>query len=120
MHNVVQEIDSPEEMSERTPTRGAVTRTNRREAPAQYGGEHFDPTPLEIKVIALTAAGYSRQERARLLGMSRRTLHLHLLNIYSRLQVEGELEMVLFALYHRLIDTGEKSSPCVGGLPTRV
>ncbi len=120
MQNVAQEIDGHGGRRERTPTRGAITETNQREAPLQSGGERFDLTSLEMKVIALTAAGYSREERARLLRMSRHTLHLHLLNIYGRLHVEGELELVLFALYYRLIDTGEKSPPCVGNLPTRV
>lgn len=120
MHNVVHEIDDRGRRGKRIPTRGAVSGTNQHEAPTQPGGERFEPTPLDIKVIALTAAGYSREERARLLGMSRHTLHLHLLNIYSRLQVEGELELVLFAIYYRLIDTCENSSPCAGNLPACV
>jgi len=59
-------------------------------------------TPLERQIIALTAAGHSHEESANTIGISERALQLHLKDIFDKLDVACEFELILFALYHRL------------------
>lgn len=65
----------------------------------------FGLNPLEKQVIALTVAGYSRKESAKRIGISVPTMRLHLTSIRDKLQVSNQLEMILFAIYHHVIDT---------------
>jgi DNA-binding CsgD family transcriptional regulator len=60
---------------------------------------------LEQYVVALTIAGYSREETAKRIGISKTALRLHLKSIYDKLGVSNQFELVLFALSHQLIDT---------------
>jgi DNA-binding CsgD family transcriptional regulator len=65
----------------------------------------FDLTPFERQIIALTVAGYSSQESAKRVGISEPALKRHLSKICDKLRVSNPLELILFALHHRLIDT---------------
>jgi DNA-binding CsgD family transcriptional regulator len=73
------------------------------------GSRRSDLSPLEKRFIALTMAGYSRQQRAKIIGISESTLRRRLLSICDKLDVAGELELVLFALHYQLLDTAEVS-----------
>ena len=64
----------------------------------------FGLNPIERQLIALTVAGYSSEESTRRLGISESALRQHLMNIFGKLQVSDRLELVLFALYHRLTE----------------
>jgi len=66
---------------------------------------HFGLIPLEKQVIALTVAGYSSEESAKRIGISEPALRSHLTSICEKLRVSDQFELILFALYHQLIDT---------------
>jgi DNA-binding CsgD family transcriptional regulator len=61
-------------------------------------------TPLEKRALALTLAGYSLQESTERLGISQQDLGLQLEGICNKLRVSNQLELLLFALYHQLVD----------------
>jgi DNA-binding CsgD family transcriptional regulator len=71
----------------------------------------FGLIPLEKQVIALVVAGYSNAETAKRIGIREHAIRLHLTGICDKLRVSSQLELVLFALHHQLIDTLEISPP---------
>ena len=81
-------------------------------SPVESGRKNLGLTPLEKKLIALTVTGYSSEERAKRIGISSPALRLHLTSIRQKLRVSNQFEMILFALYHQLVDTNGISPPC--------
>jgi len=61
-------------------------------------------SPLELQIIALVAAGFTRKESACRMGVSEHTFRHQLNNLLDKLRVSNRLELVLFALHHRLIE----------------
>ena len=57
-------------------------------------------------------AGYSIEQSAKRIGISEPAFRLHLTSICDKLRVPNQFELILFALYHQLIDTYEISPPC--------
>lgn len=68
------------------------------------GGRDFGLTQRERQVIALVGAGYTNKDLARELGISENTAKHHLTNVFDKLGVSNRLELVLFAVEHRLIN----------------
>jgi DNA-binding NarL/FixJ family response regulator len=68
------------------------------EAPRNFG-----LTSRELQVVALIVAGYTNKDLARKLGISEHTAKHHLTNIFDKLGVSNRLELVLFAINHKLI-----------------
>ena len=66
--------------------------------------QDFGLTPRERQVIALVGAGYTNKDLARELGISENTAKHHLTNVFDKLGVSNRLELVLFAVEHRLIN----------------
>jgi DNA-binding NarL/FixJ family response regulator len=64
----------------------------------------FGLTSRERQVIALIGAGYTNKDLARKLGISEHTAKHHLTNIFNKLGVSNRLELVLYAIDHRLIN----------------
>ena len=64
----------------------------------------FGLTSRELQVIALIVAGYTNKDLARKLGISEHTVKHHLTNTFDKLGVSNRLELVLFAIDHRLIN----------------
>jgi len=64
----------------------------------------FGLTAREVQVIALIVAGYTNKDLARQLGISEHTVKHHLTNVFDKLGVSNRLELVLFAIDHRLIN----------------
>jgi DNA-binding CsgD family transcriptional regulator len=64
----------------------------------------FGLTALEEQALSLTVAGYSSRESALKLSTTEQALGLNLVNIYKKLKVSNRLELVLFTLYHDLVD----------------
>lgn len=60
---------------------------------------------VEKQIIALTVEGCPCEETARSLGITQPALALHLTSIYDKLHVSNQFELILFALYHQLIDS---------------
>jgi len=68
------------------------------------GSPAFGLTSRERQVITLIVAGYTNKDLARKLGMSEHTAKHHLTHIYDKLGVSNRLELVLYAIDHRLVD----------------
>jgi DNA-binding NarL/FixJ family response regulator len=64
---------------------------------------NFGLSSREIEVIALIVAGYTNKDLARKLGISENTAKHHLTNIFDKLGVSNRLELVLYAVDHRLV-----------------
>ena len=65
----------------------------------------FGLTPREKQVVALIVAGYTNKDIAKKFGISEHTVKHHLTNVFDKLGVSNRLELVLFSIDHRLIDS---------------
>lgn len=63
----------------------------------------FGLTSREMQVIKLISSGYTNKDLAKELGISENTAKHHITNIFDKLGVSNRMELVLFALEHRLI-----------------
>jgi len=64
---------------------------------------HLGLTGRELQVIELIVAGYTNKDLAQRLSISEHTAKHHLTNIFNKLGVSNRLELVLYAIDHRLI-----------------
>jgi DNA-binding NarL/FixJ family response regulator len=71
---------------------------------ASRGKSDFGVTSREREVIELIVAGYTNKDLARKLNISEHTVKHHLSNIFDKLGVSNRLELVLYAIDHRLIN----------------
>jgi len=62
-------------------------------------------TPREMQIIALIVAGYTNKDLAQELKISQNTYKHHLTNIFNKLGVSNRLELVLYAIDNRLVDS---------------
>jgi two-component system nitrate/nitrite response regulator NarL len=77
-------------------------------APAPRGGvpiQHPGVTARGMQIIELIVAGHTNRDLARKLNISEHTVKHHLTSIFDRLGVSNRLELVLYAIDHRLIET---------------
>ena len=58
----------------------------------------------EMEIVQLVAQGFQNKEIGKKLFISENTVKNHLHNIYDKLGVSDRLELVLYAIHHRLID----------------
>jgi two-component system, NarL family, nitrate/nitrite response regulator NarL len=65
----------------------------------------FGLTPREMEIITLVVAGYSNPEIAQKFSISEQTVKHHISNIFDKLGVSNRLELALFTVNHRLLDT---------------
>ena len=63
----------------------------------------FGLTSREMQVIKLISSGYTNKDLAKELSISENTAKHHITNIFDKLGVSNRMELVLFALEHRLI-----------------
>ena len=63
----------------------------------------FGLTSREMQVIKLISSGYTNKDLAKQLGISENTAKHHITNIFDKLGISNRMELVLFALEHRLI-----------------
>jgi DNA-binding CsgD family transcriptional regulator len=73
--------------------------------------QDFGLLQLEKEIIALTVDGYSIEETAKRIGMSEPALGVQLTSIYRKLRVSNQFELILFAVYHQLVDTCDPTLP---------
>ncbi len=66
--------------------------------------QDFRITPREKEVVGLIVAGYTNNDLAQKLGISKQTAKRHVTNIFDKLGVSNRLELVLFAIDHQIID----------------
>jgi len=69
-------------------------------APARK--QDFGLTAREKEVITMIAAGYTNNDIAQKFGISSHTVKHHLTSIFDKLGVSNRLELLLFAVNHRL------------------
>jgi two-component system, NarL family, nitrate/nitrite response regulator NarL len=62
-------------------------------------------TPREMQIIALIVVGYTNKDIARELKISQNTSKHHLTNIFNKLGVSNRLELVLYAIDNRLVES---------------
>ena len=67
--------------------------------------QHLGLTPRELQIIALIVGGYTNRDLAKKLNISENTAKHHLTNIFNKLGVSNRLELVLYAIDHRLVDS---------------
>ncbi len=77
---------------------------------AASGGEEprrktFGLTPREKEVITSIVSGYTNRDIAQKFSISEQTVKHHLTNIFDKLGVSSRLELALFAVNHRLVET---------------
>jgi two-component system, NarL family, nitrate/nitrite response regulator NarL len=75
---------------------------------AQESGQRRDKPLLsdrEKEVVQLVAQGYRNKEVGEKLFISEQTVKNHLHNIFDKLGVSDRLELALYAIHHRMIDT---------------
>ncbi|HLE04773.1 MAG TPA: response regulator transcription factor [Anaerolineales bacterium] len=65
---------------------------------------HSDLTPREMEVLLAVAQGKSNEEIARALVISEKTVKTHLGKVFSKLQVEGRAQAMLYAIREGLVE----------------
>jgi two-component system, NarL family, nitrate/nitrite response regulator NarL len=65
----------------------------------------FGLTKRELQIIAAIAAGYTNKEIAERYSLSQDTVKHHLTNIFDKCGLSNRLELAIFAVNHRLVDT---------------
>jgi two-component system, NarL family, nitrate/nitrite response regulator NarL len=65
----------------------------------------FGLTPRELEIITLVVAGYSNPEIAQKFSISEQTVKHHISNIFDKVGVSNRIELALFAVNHRLVDS---------------
>ena len=71
--------------------------------------QKFGLTPLESAITALIVRGCTCKDVSKQLGVSLRSLQLHVTEILDKLGVSNRLELILFSLFHHLVDTPQLS-----------
>jgi two-component system, NarL family, nitrate/nitrite response regulator NarL len=77
-------------------------------SPAEGGTRprDFGLTPREMEIVTMVVAGYSNPDIAQRCSISEQTVKHHISNIFDKLGVSNRLELALFAVNHRLTETG--------------
>jgi DNA-binding NarL/FixJ family response regulator len=88
-----------------------------KQAAGGAGGKDLCLTPREKRVIALVIAGHTDKDIAHEFGVSEQTINHHIASISNKLGVSNRLELLLFALHHRLIDYVQTVPPLHRTLP---
>lgn len=77
-------------------------------SPSEGGtrSREFGLTPREMEIVTMVVAGYSNPDIAQRCSISEQTVKHHISNIFDKLGVSNRLELALFAVNHRLTETG--------------
>lgn len=77
-------------------------------SPATHG-QSFHLTGREREIVSLLVSGYANKEIADKCAISQRTVKHHLTNVFAKFGCSSRLEVVLFALHHRLVPINRSS-----------
>jgi DNA-binding NarL/FixJ family response regulator len=82
-------------------------------ASSASGGRRERPllSERETEVVQFIAQGFQNIEISEKLLISKQTVKNHLHNIFDKLGVSDRIELMLYAIHHRLIDKPEGSLP---------
>ncbi len=67
--------------------------------------QKFGLTKRELQIIAAIVGGYTNKDIAQQYSLSQDTVKHHLTNIFDKCGLSNRLELALFAVNHRLVDT---------------
>ncbi len=67
--------------------------------------KNYGLTPREMEVLRAAVGGLSNKEIAQELSISEQTVKHHITSIFDKLGVYNRLELTLFALHHKLVDS---------------
>lgn len=79
----------------------AVNRVTRREAASREASKVL--TPREIEIVRMIAQGLRNRAIAERLSISEGTVKIHLHNVYEKLDIDGRLELMLYAQEKELV-----------------
>lgn len=99
--NAIRAIARGESVLQPSIAEKVMRRLSSRTDPTQRSTELL--SEREFDVLRLAARGLPNKEIARRLGLSIRTVHSHLANIFLKMHVGSRTEAVLFALRHGMI-----------------
>jgi two-component system nitrate/nitrite response regulator NarL len=73
---------------------------------AKRGGRRYGLTQRETQIVAAVAEGGTNKDIAAQLTISEDTVKHHMSNIFDKVGVHSRLELAVFALYHKVVETG--------------
>lgn len=68
-------------------------------------------TTRELNVIAAVVDGATNKDISEMLGLSEQTVKNHLSHIYDKVGVSNRLELALFAIHHKLLESRRTTEP---------
>ena len=71
-----------------------------------HAGRRYGLTRRETQIVAAVAEGGTNKDIAAQLTISEDTVKHHMSNIFDKMGVHSRLELAVFALYHKVVDTG--------------
>ncbi len=75
-------------------------------AATDSGAETHGLTRREIEVLCLIARGKANRAIANELHLSERTVHRHVSNIFTKLDVDSRTAAVVYGIKHRIVEMG--------------
>ncbi len=80
-------------------------------SPRLTRSSHWGLTTRERKVVEAIVAGCTNKDIAQSFSISEQTVKHHITNIFDKLGVSSRVEVALFAVKHRLVDSDEALVP---------
>ena len=100
------EFSAARETFERLGARPDLAELDRIVAAAGVGSETHGLTRREIEVLCLIARGKANRAIANELHLSERTVHRHVSNIFTKLDVDSRTAAVAYGINHRIVAVG--------------
>lgn len=100
------EFSAARETFERLGARPDLARLDRIVAPTAGASETHGLTPREVEVLCLIARGEANRAIAKELHLSERTVHRHVSNIFTKLDVDSRTAAVAYGIRHGIVEIG--------------
>ena len=100
------EFSAARETFERLGARPDLAQLDRIVAATGAGSETHGLTRREIEVLCLIARGKANRAIANELHLSERTVHRHVSNIFTKLDVDSRTAAVAYGIKHRIVEVG--------------
>jgi DNA-binding CsgD family transcriptional regulator len=100
------EFSAARETFERLGARPDLAQLDRIVAGTGAGSETHGLTRREIEVLCLIARGKANRAIANELHLSERTVHRHVSNIFTKLDVDSRTAAVAYGIKHRIVEVG--------------
>ena len=100
------EFSAARETFERLGARPDLAQLDRIVAATGAGSETHGLTRREIEVLCLIARGKANRAIANELQLSERTVHRHVSNIFTKLDVDSRTAAVAYGIKHRIVEMG--------------